>query len=101
MEARRKGKGMSMLFDFMKAQRSNEREAVRSLGDNIGYGNMMDLAQECWRDVLASDNLAGGEFAIGPCVSMTVPCGCDSAKDCDWCCGSRWLTKHVKRMKDG
>ena len=28
----------------------SEEELVRELGEKIGYGNMMDLASECWQD---------------------------------------------------
>jgi len=30
----------------------SEEELVRELGEKIGYGNMMDLASECWQDVM-------------------------------------------------
>jgi len=28
----------------------SEEELVRELGEKIGYGNMMNLASECWQD---------------------------------------------------
>ena len=60
----------------------------------VGYGRTMQLAQQEWRDG------SGGEFAYGPCVCFTTPCGCgDEPSRCDWCCGSRWLTKKVKEEK--
>lgn len=82
---------------------SAEREAVRRLAEEqgIGYGNMMSLARDLWREMLEKKfGLGGGEFAVGPCVVGTVPCGCDRPHECDWCCGCGWLTKHVKRVKD-
>lgn len=83
---------------------SVEREFVRRLAEDqgIGYGNMMHLARDLWRDKLASmtPSLIGGEFAVGPCVVMTVPCGCKQPHKCDWCCGCGWLTKRVKQAKD-
>ena len=75
-----------------------EKAAVQQLGDQIGYGRMMQLAQECLRDNLTDQGLEGGEFAYGPCVTFTVPCGCNGS--CDWCYGSKWLTKSVKKIKD-
>jgi hypothetical protein len=83
------------------SQQDAERNAVRNLGDQIGYGHMMRLAQSLWRETLQKEwDLAGGEFIVGPCVSMTVPCVCvdsgDLPHECDYCCGSRWLTKGVK-----
>ncbi len=86
---------------FALALQKHQKELVYKIGKEIGFGNMMHLAQKCWRDILSKpDSLAppGGEFACGPCVRLTVPCGCESG--CDWCCGSRWLTKHVKKIKD-
>jgi hypothetical protein len=83
---------------------SAEREAVRQLAEDqgIGYGNMMNLARDLWRELLARINpgTEGGEFAVGPCVGSTVPCGCEVRHECDWCEGCGWLTEHVKQVKD-
>lgn len=76
-----------------------EKEIIKREGDKMGYGRMMQLAQECWREYLIEqDYPAGGEFAYGPCVGGTTACGCSGG--CDWCAGSGWLTTHVKRIKD-
>lgn len=75
-----------------------EEAAAKKLGDEIGYGRMMQLAQKIWRQSLVTQGLEGGEFAYGPCVALTVPCGCKGG--CDWCEGSMWLTKKVKKLKD-
>ena len=72
-------------------------DELRELMRTVGYGRTMQMAQEDWRRLLKEDGVAGGEFAVGPCVSMTVPCGCNGA--CDWCGGSGWLTKKVKEAK--
>lgn len=78
--------------DFDKAQ-------VKALGRDIGYGNIMNLASECWREFLeASGHPSGGEFVPGPCKASTVPCDCGGS--CDWCCGSGWLTLKVKEAKE-
>jgi len=83
---------------------STEREAVRRLAEDggVGYGNMMKLARDLWRELLVKNHpeAEGGEFAVGPCVAMTVPCGCKVPHKCDWCCGSGWLTERVKQAKD-
>ena len=79
----------------------NEKSSVNLLGQMIGFGNMMYLASECWRESLAEKGYpVGAEFQVGTCVLLTTPCGCESPKDCDWCCGSGWLTKKVKEVKD-
>lgn len=73
--------------------KSSEEAAAKELGDRIGYGRLMQLAQSLWRDTAR-----GGEFAVGPCVALTQPCGCQGA--CDWCNGSGWLTPKVKALRD-
>lgn len=79
---------------------NRDKYEVTKLGEGIGYGNMMHLAQACWKESLARQGYpTGGEFIVGTCVAMTVPCGCERYS-CDWCCGSGWLTKHVKEVKD-
>jgi hypothetical protein len=42
----------------------------------------------------------GSEFVVGPCKAEVVACGCDDPVDCEWCAGTGWLTKKVKKMKD-
>ena len=80
---------------------AEEKVLAKHLGDKIGYGRMMQLAQEGWREVLEKQGIEGGEFAYGPCVAMTVPCECDPEEEhCDWCCGAGWLTEHVKQIKE-
>jgi len=89
---------------------SPDKEAVRQLGDQIGYGNMMFLAEECWHEKLERASYGpGGEFAVGPCATFMVPCPhlkktkayakthgwLDPAGHCDWCCGAGRVTRKV------
>lgn len=84
--------------------REQERLLVKAVGDVVGYGNLMDLAQAGWRELLISEvGVGGGEFSIGPCVAMLVPCHHqvrDSNGHCEICCGSgyttRWIAENVK-----
>ena len=39
-----------------------EIEAVKQLGDQIGYGHLMSLASSLWREVLAPDGLESAAF---------------------------------------
>ena len=65
-----------------------------------GFGNVMHLAQQQWSQMLREKyGESGGELAIGPAVAMTVLCGCAELYRCPWCCGSGWLTAHVKKVK--
>jgi len=80
---------------------TTEKIKVKELGSQIGYGRIMHLCEELWRESLLQKDLPpGGEFTIGPCAAAMVPCGCETPAYCDWCCGTRKLTKHVKIVKD-
>lgn len=86
------------LKNLIRFNATNEAVAVKLLGDVIGYGRMMQLAQQEWRNALIEKGWPeGGEFVSGPCKAMTVECGCRGG--CDWCEGSQWLTKKVKDLK--
>lgn len=85
-------------------QRKTEEHAVAMLGKSMGYGRLMELAQQEWRRELRNSNdVVGSEFAYGPCVALTVVCGCryeeSATSSCDWCCGSGWLTRHVRELQ--
>jgi len=72
----------------------SDKGLVKELGHIIGFGNMMHLAQECWKEL---DIPESGVFAVGPCLGFTVPCWCNEPQDCDFCAGSGWVTKGVFR----
>jgi hypothetical protein len=76
-----------------------EEAAVRKLGDAIGYGRMMQLAERIW-----NEKQPGGAHSTGPCVFFLVPCPHLTTKNiawldenghCDWCCGAGRVTKRV------
>ena len=62
--------------------------------ESIGYGRVMQIASEAWKEKCKI-----GAMVVGPCAGLTVPCGCAEPSLCDWCCGSMWLTKKVKKIK--
>jgi hypothetical protein len=79
-----------------------ERQAVRDLGEAIGYGRLMQLAEELWREKLVPEGIQGGELTVGPCASMMVPCAHsvrDSSGYCEICCWTgrvtKWVAAHV------
>lgn len=83
-----------------RMRRLTEERLVRELGDAIGYGRLMQLVEEIWRSRAAADGLPGSEITTGPCVAFMVPCPCpasdrDRNGHCDWCCGSKRVTKRV------
>ncbi len=84
--------------EYILAKWAEEKKFIKQVGERIGYGRIMQIGQELWREQLEEMGLAGGEFASGPCVASTVPCGCKDS--CGWCCGAGWLTEHVKAVKD-
>lgn len=76
-----------------KFARQLEENAVRDLGEHIGYGNMMQLAERLWNEAQP-----GGAHSVGCCVAFLVPCPCVDRVDrvkCDWCCGAGRVTKRV------
>lgn len=73
-----------------------EELAVRELGQKIGFGRIMQLCEQLWREELATANMQGGEFAHGPCTAFLVPCPCKTGS-CDWCCGAGRVTKRVRK----
>ena len=74
----------------------SEKGLVRELGHIIGFGNMMGLAQECWKELGVPES---GVFAIGPCLGFTEPCGCADPRECGICAGTGWVTKGVAHAK--
>lgn len=91
--------GTMIIFIPEIAEECTESRLVRELGNRIGFGRLMQLAQQEWR---RTTEFPGSEFAYGPCVSGTVVCGCVSynqAPTCDWCNGSGWLTKKVREVQ--
>lgn len=72
-----------------------ERPLVTALGDSIGYGRLMQLAEKIW-----DEKTPGAAHSVGPCTLMLVPCphlenGRDKNVHCDWCCGTGRVTERV------
>ncbi len=91
-----------------RAQQQLNTVEVRELGDRIGYGNMMQLAERIWDQKLLDDGLPeGGAHSVGCCTTFLVACpapqhkedfepyGDGSDRHCDWCCGSGRVTQRV------
>ena len=80
---------------------SEEEKLVKGIAELIGYGRVMQIASQAWEEKAISQGLDGSGFVIGPCTALTESCGCVEVEgSCEWCCGSGWLTKHVKELKD-
>ena len=74
----------------------DETQAVQTLGEQIGFGRMMQLAEQIWRERLARDRR--GEHTTGPCAALMVPCKHpvrDENGHCEVCCGAGRVTKWV------
>ena len=55
---------------------ADEKEAVRQLGGTIGYGNMMHLASDCWRELMEEigSPISGVFVPVLPCdVKPSTP----------------------------
>ncbi|WP_424139383.1 hypothetical protein [Roseomonas chloroacetimidivorans] len=78
------------------------RDAVEQLGARIGFGRLMQLAEEVWGERLNAQGLPpGARFAVGPCAGFMVPCThpvLDQHGHCEVCCGSGRVTKWVAAM---
>lgn len=59
------------IIKFSMQHHFGEKETVRILGRQIGYGNMMHLAHECWReDLKAKGYPEEGAFTVGPPLGL-------------------------------
>lgn len=81
--------------ELMNVRRNAEKREVRALGDRIGYGNVMALAEQIW-----NDKDRGAAHSVGPCVAFLVPCRHIGYTpiNCDWCCGAGRVTKKVDEV---
>jgi hypothetical protein len=76
----------------------HEERLVRILGDSIGYGRMMQLAERLWNERLVADGFPdGGAHSAYCCGVFLVPCPACPEEDqsCDWCCGAGRVTERV------
>ena len=92
--------GLEEVMQRMAPINAAEREAVRRLGDAIGYGRVMQLAEQIWHDKAVANGIPGSEHTTGPCAALMVLCphpksGRDANGHCDWCCGAGRVTKRV------
>lgn len=87
-----------------RMRRLTEERLVRDLGDAIGYGRLMQLAEEIWRDKAIADGTPGSEITTGPCAAFMIACSCppsglDRNGHCEWCCGSGRVTRLVGELQ--
>jgi hypothetical protein len=76
-----------------------ERDAVRRLGEQIGYGRTMQLCEELWNE----HEPKGHGHSVGPCLALLTPCACVESEpgpaSCNWCCGTGRVTQHVRILQ--
>lgn len=92
--------------DSWKKLGDREYNIVYTLGETMGFGRIMQLAEECWRDYLKKNGYPeGSEHTTGPCKCFIIPCVCreegnEEMKEagCDWCFGCGKLTKTVYEL---
>lgn len=108
-----------MSDDFKRAMRTDtliriierpcrEEERVAELGKDIGYGRIMQLCEQLWGRAISRRGVpSGGEHTVGPCATFMVPCQCvvdgdpelDPSGHCEWCCGVKRVTEHVRMVQ--
>jgi hypothetical protein len=83
-----------------------EEDAVRALCEQLGYGRVMQLAEQTWREKSIAENFKGSEHTVGPCAAFMVRCPhhdddfpgwLDANGHCDWCCGAGRVTQRVAK----
>lgn len=90
---------------------ASEEDAVRLLGEAIGYGRLMQAAEKVWREKAIAQGTPGSEHTVACCGAFVVPCPhrdenaperyFDENGHCDWCCGSGRVTERVaKAMRE-
>lgn len=88
----------------LSENRANRRVEVLALGESVGFGQLMRLAEEIWGEREIARGTPGGQHTVGPCAALLVPCICQDRRDsfhCDWCCGSGRVTKRVHAISKG
>lgn len=70
-------------------------QIVRLAGQAIGFGRIMQLCEQFWRESLEESGTPGTELTTGPCASSMVPCPAIHDPHCDWCCGTGRVTERV------
>jgi hypothetical protein len=79
-----------------------ETDAVRALGNRIGYGRLMQLAEDIWHEKARADNIPGSELTVGTAGAFLVPCPHpepDANGHCAWCCGVGRITQRVRQAQ--
>lgn len=83
--------------EYTELRMARDFELVKILGDQIGYGNMMELAAVLWRDKLRAEGLPeSGAFAVVGNYDLTpdqTKSVCDTHRVYD-----SWLKK-IKKNK--
>jgi hypothetical protein len=81
------------IIDLHKRMDAVQEPLVRALGDLIGYGRLMQLAEQIWET-----KHPGGAHTTGPCSFFMVKCHHlvkDENGHCEVCCGAGRVTKYV------
>lgn len=81
----------------LAAMPPTEAPLVYELGERIGYGRLMQLAEQLWAKSADAGGRPGANHTCGPCAALLVPCTHqgDEPHKCDWCAGTGRVTKHV------
>lgn len=73
---------------------------IVTIAKRCGYGRVMQELSDAWQEKSTNEGRVGEGLVIGPHAGLTTSCDCDKPSNCDWCCGSGWLTRHVKSLND-
>jgi hypothetical protein len=77
----------------MSLSDQDEEELVRILGQVMGFGRMMQIAEKVW-----DARRPGVAYSVGCCTNFLVTCPHPESADggiCEWCCGAGRVTRRV------
>lgn len=81
-------------FYNLSRYNNSEKGRVKALGDDIGYGRLMQLSEQ-----IQEEKKAGQAFSMGCYTYNLVPCPHPEVTEdkihCEWCCGCGRVTKRV------
>lgn len=81
------------MMESIRERDRREVESVRVQFERMGYGRVMQIANQLWKE-----RHPIGAHSIGPCEVFMVSCDCENS-ECDLCCGSGKITKGVKQLR--
>jgi|HubBroStandDraft_4_1064222.scaffolds.fasta_scaffold66118_4 hypothetical protein len=78
-----------------------EELLVRDLGKRIGFGRIMQLCEQLWKESHNENGFYGSELTVGPCAAFMVKCEhleVDDNGHCNLCYGGERIPKRLTEI---